>query len=332
MQDVSMIANTIEPGTMVGLFGDKTFGPGALPALETLLKTGKVSAFRVHLFWTKHADPPNAIESIRRAASDVERLHARYPGVACYVSPVCEYDQRNAGTVQKWAMAAKSAAPSCQVVLTPSGSGATPPGYPIERHGSAVRGWGTSTDGNSIWDADSAKVRNSGSEYALAWWPRCNLSTSVPKFPPSSRTAQTSKADIQQGQAVMKAPPPKPPITMRPPGCRSVRELTGKELWKTNAEDSGNGDPRSNKPLLISRARDTTLSIVSSDGKGIGCLKYYGTYSPYGPNWFRHYAGSCHGQSAVDLLHANGGNEWGYIQTGKECLLINLIRRTGNTR
>jgi hypothetical protein len=121
-----------------------------------------------------------------------------------------------------------------------------------------------------------------------------------------------------------------------PPQCRSVRELSGGEIGKPNAEAYCNGvanDGRGNKPLLIlkkSGQRGDKLKILNPAGKEVGCFGYYGPYDK--PGLHRWYVGKCSDQKPYQLYKQLGG-EWGFATLGGgACLRFNSIRRTGTYR
>lgn len=343
MQDAKMIADELPQGFALGVL-EGTFG-SVVPKLESILKTGKVSAFRSHLInWTcrrnhnceaSEPDPSRYLDVLGRRARAFESLHSRFPSLACYLSPLLEYDERGVGVVQQWISVVEKAAPSCTVLLSPSGVGSTPANYPVERHGNSARGFSISNDGNELFDSDSAHYCEGATRLCLGFTARGNLRVTGEKTPPppSKRKNKLARADVRQMVAVLQPITPKP--TGIPPGCKTVRELQGKELWKTNAEDYGvsSKDPRGNKPLLISKIppKNKRLSIISPSGKEIGCATYFDTYLPYGPGWERDYVGSCSKDTPVSLMKKAGG-EWIFIKHGTECLMVNAIRRTGITR
>jgi len=335
-QDVGMIAKTIEPGTAVGtLLG--TFGD-PLPALDKLLQTGKVKAFRVHLIngtcWRNNncekGEPrPNDFRAMEARATAVRNLNDRYPNVACYISPVLEHDERHPDNVKRWFDIIQEAAPNCKQVVS-AFTGVRPKKVLQEGHGATPSGDVISTDGNSFYDINTVRYGSGREALRLGWIHRFNLRTTGEKVfvPPSKRTAKATQDNIRQVSALLH--PEEPKLIGKPPQCKKVRELKDKELWKTNSEDYNNGDKRGNKPLLISKYKNNRMDILDVRGNRVGCLQYYGPFSD-GGGYYRHYAGSCSGDSAISLK-GKAGSEWVFVNTGKECLMVNAIRRKGYFR
>lgn len=76
----------------------------------------------------------------------------------------------------------------------------------------------------------------------------------------------------------------------------SVRELDeSSELWKQFADDHGTGDARANLPVFIARLSPSkSVQVITSTGKLIGSLGYYGKYEG---NLNRYYSGYIGGTS-----------------------------------
>lgn len=333
MQDVGMVAKTLEQGQAIGVLAG-TFGPTIKP-LRRLLVTGKVPAFRAHLIngtcWRNRVceagEPrPNNIKAIRKRAKEYADLQAEFPNVKCFLSPVLEHDEKDKGLVLSWVRAIHDAAPQCEVVIS-AFSGWVPPGVLVERHGNDAKGDIISNDGESLFDSNSPKYRTGGRIMVLGWINRYNLRVTGEKTftPPSKRKHKASKTDLIQAMRLLKPEWPK----AQPPGtCQNTRDLKDRELLKTNAEDYGNGDARGNKPLFISKSKSQRMKILSPNGKEIGCTSYYG---PYEAGYNRHYVGSCSGDSGVSLMD-KANHEWVFVKDGNTCVRVNSIRRKGYYR
>lgn len=331
--DAAMVARNIPKGTAIGAL-QGTFGD-VVPNLDKLLATGKVSAFRVHLVNTvcrrnkncENGEPAQTDFSTYTArARQFGALAAKYPQVACFISPSLEHDEKNVSIVSRWIDIIRREAPTCKVVVS-AFTGVVPAGVIREKHGNAQTGQIVSNDGDNLFDSDSTKYRTAGSLITFGWIPRFNMRFSGEKVftPPSKRTAKPSAEDIQQAVRLLMPEFPKP---AKPAQCATVREVKAPELHKTNSEDYNGPDPRGNRPLLISKKRYNTLDVLAPSGAKIGCAKYYGGFPP---NLFRHYVGSCSGDSGVSLMN-KARNEWIFYKAGRECILVNSIRRTGSFR
>jgi len=329
-QDVAMIAATIEPNTAIGVL-EGTFGH-VIPPLETLLQTGKVSAFRAHLGNgpCKRANNcgPGEVKAsdlahIKERAANFEVLAKKYPVVKCYLSPYLEHDEKDKNLVNAWVSILRNAAPDCTVVIS-AFQGYVPSGVLVEHHGNNAKGDIISNDGNSLFDSDSNHYRAQGKVIVFGWVNRFNLRTSGEKTftPPLSRTAKASKDNIVQVTRLLKAREPKPVATW----CHNPLSIVKPELWKTNAEDYENStDKRGDRPLFISSKKVSQYNIYSPQGTSIGCAKYYG---PYIGGGYRSYVGSCSSDSAVTLMN-KAKSEWAYVKGAGRCYLVNVLRRQG---
>jgi hypothetical protein len=107
-----------------------------------------------------------------------------------------------------------------------------------------------------------------------------------------------------------------------------VSEVAAPEIFKTNAEEEENGNPRGNRPVYLSKIKVPRWSILSPDGREIGCATHYG--EPY-RNLHRHYVGNCSGDTPISLMN-KAKSEWIYLRMGNRCVLVNAIRRKGSYR
>lgn len=335
--DPAPIIQEMPNGGAIGAL-EKTFGD-PLPNMERIARSGRLGAFRVHLInWTcrrnrncESSEPKTDRygDTLRSLSKKWQAFAVKYPHIKCFLSPLLEYDERSSSTVNKYASIIQSYAPSCKVVLSPTSAGAIPNGYLVERHGNKARADIVSNDGENIFDSNSVDYRTRGNLITFAWFPRLNMRVSGEKSftPPSKRKHKPTKSNYRQAVRLLVNPePPKPP---KPSVCSTSRELQGSELWKTNAEDYNNGDPRGDRPLLISKSRSSQIDILAPSGKKIGCAKYYGPYGTSG--LYRHYVGSCSRDSGVSLMD-KAGSEWVFLKDRSNCLLVNAIRRKGYFR
>lgn len=345
-----MIAKEIESESAIGVL-DGTFGDVA-PALDKLLATGKVSMWRAHLIngtcWRnrvceKGEPRPNDIPAMQKRAAKFEALYKKYPHIPYFLSPVLEHDEKDPRVVQNWVQKVREAAPNAGIVIS-AFSGATLPGIRVEKHGNQAKGDIISNDGESLFDAPPTYC-SGAKTICFGWINRYNLRVTGEKTftPPSKRKHRASRDDVRQVTRILRPLTPKPAA---PKACKNTIDIVAPELWKTNAEDYGNGDARGNRPLLIGKTQTSRMTILAPDGREVGCTKYYGRYADTKLN--RHYEGSCSGKSPVKLMD-DAKSEWMFlkdrglcmkkdpktkdcVEWENTCRRINAIRRLGYYR
>lgn len=331
MQDAKMIAEKWQPGFGLGVL-DGTFGD-PVPNMKLIMATGHVSFFRAHLSngpcqrnknCAEGEIKPNDLQSLQRRIRKYRALADQFPDISCYLSPRLEHDERDKNLVEAWVALIRKEAPNCRVVIS-AYSGYVPDNVIVEKHGNDARGAVISNDGDSLFDSDSPKYRTQGTRLVLGWIPRFNLRVSGEKTftPPRKRTAKATADNVRQVARLL-LPEESMPRQGPCPGALPKSP----ELFKTNAEDYNNGDPRGDKGLLISKRRVPKFDILTADGRKLGCVKYYGTYPP---NLYRHYIGSCSKEAPVELMR-EARSEWVYLKGGGTCYLVNAIRRKGYFR
>lgn len=325
--------------TLLATFGDP------LPCVEKRIAQGGLTDVQVDLIdatcWRNGVCPPGApkpddLKVIENRSRQVMLLAIGHPQVTFWVSPALEHDVKSPARVRQMMEAAlkgctdKAGVSHCQLINSPF-SGATLPDVPTERHGNSVKSFSVSNDGASLFDSNSPQYRLNGTRFVFGWWNRLNLRYTGEKTftPPLKRTCKPSADSFRQGNLLLQEPQQKPAI--KPAKCKSVRDVTAKEIWKTNSEDFCSNDPRSDKAVLITKLKDNRFSLINSQSKEIGCLKYYGSFSGI-PGSYRHYIGTCSGQTPAKLFDAAGG-EWLWLKRDNgECILVNSIRRLGSFR
>lgn len=335
--DVKMVAQEIDHGTSIGVL-KSTFG-NEEPNEQYLINTGKVDCFRVHLIdgtVNGHACSGNvtSLSVLRSRAQEAKRFFIdKNPGQCAYLSPVLEYGCRDKKIIDGWFKLLATEFPQFGVVCSPMKNEYCPPGILREMHGNKVNADGsptadfTSNDGNSLFDADSTKWQNTGRVMSLGWSYCANGRVSGEKPgdkvpPPTQRVNWCSRDEIRQLVRLMRPAQPKP--------ATACKDVPGNEIWKTNAEYYGKGkdDGRGNKPIFISKNKFSSFDVLTTGGKKVGCLKYFGTYQGGG---YRSYMGSCSKQTPTQLMDALG-QEWGIMKSSGQCYNINAIRRLGSFR
>lgn len=266
----------ISPGAAIGVFDSAWPGNFGDPykKVRKILLSGKVVLFRVQIFWS-YQHKPCPLPVLKKALPRWEKLAKEFPGVAFYISPSCEYDKSTPKKlVQDWIKAIKQICPSCIPVLSPMG-GPVVPGVLVEHHGDKVKGaHAVSLDGQSFADCDAAKLikDNPDAVYFMAWKERYNCSAGK-ENPPAPQRKNAPNVDYIKGLDALFSP------------C-VYGELKKPQLWKTYAEDHGNGDARANKALLIIKEKAAFVEILDSNNSVIERIPYYGTYLDQGHRYY----------------------------------------------
>jgi hypothetical protein len=326
--------------TLLRTFGDP------IPCLQKDLNRGGKTDVQINLRdATCHRNkvcPPNTPSitdwnDIKKLALQVNKLAVQYKNVQFWISPYLEHDFKDPKIIQKACQVSLSACPSCSCVNEPF-SGTKNTGYPLELHNTKVSAWSVSGDGASMFDGDNIKNdgnnfqhREAGSKFTFGWWNALNLRCQGEKnfTPIEKRTTRPTLDHFQQAYKILTTT--EDPIPAAPSVCKTVRKVQGKEIYKPNAEKYCNGAPNENdsrgdKPLLIIAKKGNKMPIYRSDGKEVGCFKYYGSYEG---NLHRWYVGNSSGEKPFEL-YKELGNEWGFAHMGGgQCLLFNSLRRMG---
>lgn len=336
MQDVDMISRNWEDGECLGVMAG-TFG-GSIRPVQKVVDRNNVPAVRWHLSFCNHGDQcqpgeckSNDLPCMQKKARDISAFHRARPNTQCFISPRCEYQERNANKVNSWFKAVGAVAPNCELVASAMPGSYLPPGIMTEKHGNEPgQADIVSNDGANYFDSDSVKYNQLGRRINLKWTNRYNLRLTSEKTPPPpprkrSKANRVGQQDFQQMQLMKEALPPMP----NPPFCRSIRSLRNGEIWKNHAEDYGaNNDSRGNKPLLMSLKKANRWDIFNASGKRIACVKLYP--GMYQNKLHRLYVGSCSGDHAVDLFKDAG--QWIFVKDGSTCIALPSIRRWGSYR
>lgn len=334
-QDVKMISNNWEDGECLGVLAG-TFG-GTIKPVKRIISENIVPAVRWHLSFCNHGSQclqgeclPTDLNCMKKKAKDINALHEQYPGTKCYISPRLEYTENNCTKVQSWFNAVEAVAPLCTLVASPLFGSCIPGEVLVERHGNNPSNVDiVSNDGSNIFDSNSVWYNTRGSVINFKWTNRNNLrltSEHGSVLPPRDRplSNRLGKKDLKHMQLIKK------PISQIPPApalCNSIKHFSGKDLYKTHAEDYGAGnDGKGNNPLLITKNGPGDLNVYNPNGKKIGCFRYYGSYTD--PGYNRHYMGSCSGDHAVDL-YKKANSDWAFVKEGNACRPISILHRMG---
>lgn len=178
-QDIGLLKSLIPHNVFIGALED-TFGEVSSQLLS-LIETGKVSGFRIHLrdgtcVRRKNCAPGtfplNNLIYMGMLAKGYNDIAAT-TGKKCYLSPVLEYDEKSRSRILGWAHTLRHFAPLCHVIFTP-GRGKVPRNYLVERH---LKGnsYLVSSDGYLTIRESVNFLKSHRAKIKLLWWPQCNL-------------------------------------------------------------------------------------------------------------------------------------------------------------
>ena len=270
-------------GFALGIFAE-TFGD-AFPVVEAAIKAG-CKLVRVQLIWSdSHSFGDKDIPKIKKLAAKYNQLANKYPAADIRLSPFCEH---NLGNPDKYLDICQLAAPSCTIVNTPW-KGAFSKKYINEIHGDHAKppgryqysvdgGFKNDTDVMDI-DVEALKEKHKDAEILFLWSARFNLKWSMKdKTPRPQRKAFPTK-DYVQSIAYLFTDKRKTSIP---------KKTTVKSHAENHGPDpiTGKPDAKGDKLLIIYPERHDRLTL-KRNGKKIGSLNYYGTFSGGG---FRYYA------------------------------------------
>ena len=313
-------------GTAIGAFDDP-FGD-VIPALRTMLASGKFPAVRIHAHWDNgHKIVP--LKKLKAKLPRYEKLAKDFPTVKVYVSHSCEYKESKVTEVQKRVDLVRKLCPSC-IPVNACWTGATIPGVITETHGTKAKakaGDLVSTDGDNIFDIDAEAwvTKNARAEIIFLWGARYNLREAAKpdqKVPdPKNRNAAPSGRYIQ---ACIRLGSPKG-TAPQPTFTGKITPVKDPILWKTFAEDDQEpnpadpDDPRENRPVFICPSKAKSLDVVTFDGKSIGKIMLGGGFPP---NLSRYYSGGPggiggYGAEIAQKALKSSGSEFVWLKDGK---------------
>lgn len=357
------LIDSLRPNSVLGVLLDRTFGVKWDP-VRNVLRSGKVGYVTADLLNTTAVRnnvlqrgellygytikslnieacklDPKLTNIVDGQVQKLRELQNEFPSVQIFPSLFLEHniERQCAETIIAYARARYFA--NAKWIDNPMGSYPTIGGTWKEKHGNKARGDSISNDGESLFDANTYRVVvaktnpyvDGGTYIVLGWIDEFNLRKSGEKkfIPPLQRNFFPSGTQFRWAVRVLYFPPdPKP--TLIPRQCKTSRELKAPELWKPAAEDYGNGDPRGSKGLLIHSSGLGEIPILTAGGTRAGHLKYFGRYDGT-PGMNRFYLGTGSGQQNMTLVREHN-TEWFYLRVGPECLLVNVLRRSGYFR
>lgn len=265
--------------TFVDGFGD------ALPKLERLLKTGKVTFCRLQLMWKDRHDfnTGNDLKFVAKECDRILPLMRRYPNVEWYVSPCCEHRLNT----QKWNIFAgvvsrKLTGVRFTLVNSPEKALAID-GVINEAH--HVKPFGKrrafSYDGKNCTDSDVEKDKreHAGAEYFMFWNCQANgRFSSDPKKDPTPRAQRKHYPVPDQilGWAFLansKGPTSLPPQVIFKPFADQHESPDGKPKGKDQ------------KPAILKLPKYRRIEF-KKNGKTVATAPYFGTYEGGGHRYY----------------------------------------------
>lgn len=256
-----------------------TFGD-ILPVIKLEAARG-VPFIRLHLMWRdRHDFSPSDFPAIVKEAKRVCPTIQMNPQVKWYLSGACEHNL-NSNQALKLAQLVSQACPQATYVNTPGVTGAILPSYINEVHGGKrprSAKYAFSFDGTAAEDSDVESYKRAfpNAEYFMIWGPRYNGRWESNDTTP--RDQRKGWPDVKYIKSLS--------YLANPKGATS---LPANWTWKSHSENKGNGDPRAEKPVLISPLK--VSQVVLKVGSEIrDTMKYYGLFADgrsryYGNHW-----------------------------------------------
>lgn len=193
----------------IGVFDDP-FG-SVLKKLKKVLKSGKISAVRIHAHWSReHRIVP--LNKLKKKLPHYEELAKKFPNVKIYISHSCEYYYSSEKNAMQRISLIKSLAPSCIPVDCPLG-GEELDGVISETHfvtEKVKRGKIVSNDGMDIHRIPARGYMKNAKKalYCFGWTPIFNLRGDdyfdSYFIPPKKRKLKPTFEDIQNVVTLMK--------------------------------------------------------------------------------------------------------------------------------
>lgn len=299
-------------GFFLSTFGDAT------KIIRSLAITSKAPVIRIHLLWSDtHAFGDNNIGAIKAGAAIVQKIKKEIPFVTFEISPFCEHNLKNP---DKYLDIVEAYAPDC-VPVNSVWQGSLSKKYKNEVHGTKAKAVGGSYnfswDGQSSVDTDVEAVKklHSNADVIYFWDARFNG-----KWEDNDKTPRPQRKGWPDSKII-----------------RSLSFLASKKaetkmpkgwIYKSHAENKGNGDPRADKPVFICPIKARQIEIVSFTGKVIEKLPYYGTFE----DRFRYYASSWGYEISAKAIKAQGYSECQVFIDGKNIGVIDPAFRDGGFR
>lgn len=271
--------DALPTGYALGVFS-RTFGD-AMPNVKAVVNAGKCKALRVQLMWSdSHSFSDNDIPTLKAEAERWGHFAANHKQIQVYLSPFCEHELPNP---DKYLKIVKQHAPNCLPVNS-SSKGHWSQHFINEVHGTGNPPGGDyifSFDGTDMLDSDveGYKRRHKNARIWFGWTANFN---GVPEAETKNKLPREQRKDWPTSKLI---------TSMRyvVEHAKEAAKLPTNWLWKSHAEDTGTGDPRTNKPCLIAPVKAPFAELVKA-GKVVSKAPYYGPFIDgrsryYFPEW-----------------------------------------------
>ena len=246
-------------GWALGLFAN-TFGDSRSLAAKALARGHIV---RVHLIWKD--DHKFGRAEIAAAVKEAKRWRALSDqhGTALRISPWCEHRAKK-DVLAKLHAAIMNELPNCLYVNAPISGGDYLRGVTNETHHgmkALSQPYNFSFDGVDCCDADAEgfKEAHSSSDLFFFWTSRFNG-----KWEPNDPTPRPKRKgwpDDKMCQSVIALAKTKEAVSL-PSG----------EIYKSHGENDGDGNPRAEKMVYISKHRASKVELINAAGKVVDTL------------------------------------------------------------
>jgi hypothetical protein len=313
---VHTVVREMPEGWCLGSFAN-TFGD-ALPAVETVLKTGRVPMVRMQLLWSdSHTFGDKDIPVIRREAKRYQQLKKRFPHIEVELSPFCEHNLQNP---DRYLDIVREEAPDCIPVNVPW-KGAFSQKYKNEIHGDhkAPRGvYNYSLDGTNGPDANMTALKETHADAScfFFWHCRFNLKWSMKDTTP--RPQRAAKPDSNLIDSVI--------YLHREKGETRVPKGV---LLKSHAEKHGAIDYKGDKLLIILPEKGNRIELKTRNGQTVDVLRYYG---PFDGGGYRYYSQGYGYQAGLKAIRIQGDAVVSIQLDGKGFGRVNPGFREGSWR
>lgn len=282
------------------------------PCINALAANGQCPWIRVHAIWDDdHMYRNEYARVIFQEHARALTLASDYPGIRVEFSWMCE---NNMSKAQNLKMVKDLSDPSIHLVNSVY-QGAIVPGAKTEIHGPSSRvpaaPYNFSYDGSDTFQDDTVKTfeKFKHADVIFLWSYRMNGHFAAKDGTPrNERKAWMYPALLHALEAMANNPgiptnPANPKVPIQ-------------HLYKAVAEDSGTGDIRANKALVITPIRGRQVNFECDDGTVVGTAQYYG---PFVDGRSRYYSVN-YGFEIANLAFAHQGHNLVYLKIGRQTI------------
>lgn len=320
-------------GWAIGVFSTLPEGGDARPFVESILKTGRCPAVRIHLMWKDaHNFSEADFPKIEAEAKKWSALISKYKDVAFSLSGACEHNLNKLLATKLKDRVLAAIANKANYVNTPLvGKGAlidSSLNVRNEFHGSDARITGAndanfSFDGSSAFDSDVATVKKncfSGRVGTFFFWvPQFNMKKTAGEKKPRPQRKTTLSSELIDSVIYLS-------------NDTGNVALSNKNIFKSHCEqtlDDTAKDIRGNRPVIIVPDKAPELQLVANNGQVVATAKYYGTFAGGG---YRYYCSSF-GYQIAEKAKRIQGSPVVKLMAGKKLIgLVNPAFRAGKFR